>query len=284
MSTSQQYYTDTSKHGQYQFVNLSDIINNFMLMYVGDEKIINDIPRYQVIHHAKRAIQELNYNAFKETVQMEIELGSNLKIVMPEDFVQLVKVSFIDEFGRLYPMTENPHNAIPKAFLQDNNADFTFDSNGDLQQSTSLSETRMAKNPTKQKDIDSLEDEHSGGRYGMETSLANKNGRYLIDKKSGFIKFSSDLKDGDIIVLEYISDGLFGATDTTIKINKLAEDYLYAYLQATILESKFGVQEYIVRRTQKAASAKLKNAKIRLMNINIDNLVQRLKGKNKWIK
>ena len=53
MATSQQYYQDSTKHGQYQFVNLTDVINNFMLMYVGDEKIINDIPRYQVVHHAK---------------------------------------------------------------------------------------------------------------------------------------------------------------------------------------------------------------------------------------
>lgn len=284
MSTSQQYYSDATKHGQYQFVNMSDVINNFMLMYVGDEKIINDIPRYQVVHHAKRAIQELNYGALKEIVQVEIELGSTLKITMPEDFLQLAKVSFIDKFGRLYPLTQNQFNAVPKAYLQDSNSDFTFDSNGDLQEGTSLSETRMSLNPTRQKDLDSLEDEHSGGRFGMDPSSANKNGTYLIDKKLGFIKFSSDLEDGDIIVLEYISDGLFGGTDTTIKINKLAEDYVYAYLHASVLESKFGVQEYIVRRSQKTASAKLKNAKIRLMNINMNDLVQRLKGKNKWIK
>ena len=97
MSTSQQYYTDSTAR-TISVCKPTDIINNFMLMYVGDEKIINDIPRYQVVHHAKRAVQELNYNALKETVQIEIELGSDLKIITPEDFVQLVKVSFIDEF------------------------------------------------------------------------------------------------------------------------------------------------------------------------------------------
>ena len=86
----------------------------------------------------------------------------------------------------LYPMTENPHNALPKAFLQDNNADFTFDSDGALQQGTSLSETRMALNPFLKKililwktSIQVL------SIFLMETGLANKNGRYLIDKKSG---------------------------------------------------------------------------------------------------
>lgn len=284
MSTSQQYYEDSSRHGEYQFVKMTDIINNFMIMNVGDDKLINDIPRYQVIHHLKRAIQELNYSALKEVVQLEIELGSTLKITMPEDFVQVSKVSFIDKYGRLHPLTENTFYATPRAYLQDDDASFTFSDSGELQESSSISESRMGQRTTQQKDVDALEDEHTGGRFGMDTATANKNGTYLVDKKRGFIKFSSHLEDGDIIVLEYISDGLFSDGDSELKINKLAEDYLYAYLQATILENKFGVQEYIVRRTQKAASAKLRNAKIRLMNINMDDLVQRLKGKNKWIK
>lgn len=284
MSTSQQYYNTASRHGEYQYVSMKNIVNNFMLMNVGDDKLINDIPRYQVVHHIKRAIQELNYGALREVVKMEIELSSALKITMPEDFVQVTKISVVDKWGRLHPLIENRNNALPRAYLQDDNTNFTFDSNGALQEATSISETRMAEISTQQSDVDAMEDEHTGGRFGMDTGSANKNGNYLIDKKRGFIKFSSHLIDGDIIILEYISDGLFGSSDSEININKLAEDYLYAYLQAAILENKFGVQEYIVRRTQKAASAKLRNAKIKLMNINMDDLVQRLKGKNKWVK
>ena len=107
MSTSQQYYSTASRHGEYQYVSLKNIVNNFMLMNVGDDKIINDIPRYQVVHHAKRAIQELNYGALREVVKMEIELSSTLKITMPEDFVQMTKVSVIDKWGRLHPLIEN---------------------------------------------------------------------------------------------------------------------------------------------------------------------------------
>lgn len=284
MSTSKEYYDSFSRHGEYQYVTMKDIVNNFMMMNVGDDKIINDVPRYQVVHHAKRAIQELSYDALKETNKLEIELGSNLRITMPEDYVQLVRVSYIDDYGRLHPLTQNTHNSLPKAYLQDDSADFTFADDGSLQEASSVAENRMAKKSEKQSEIESLEDEHRGGRYGMDTATANKNGTFLVDKKRGHIKFSSHLSDGDIIVLEYISDGLFGSDDSEIKINKLAEEYVYAYLQANILETKFGVQEYIVRRTQKAASAKLRNAKIRLMNINMDDLVQRLKGKNKWIK
>ena len=37
LMTDQQYYSTTTNYGSYQYVPLDDIVNNFMLMYVGDE-------------------------------------------------------------------------------------------------------------------------------------------------------------------------------------------------------------------------------------------------------
>jgi len=203
---------------------------------------------------------------------------------LPEDFVSLVKVSWIDEYGRIHPMIQNKRNIIGTAYLQDQDANYTFDNDGNLQQADSIAEQRSYIATQKQIDYDSLEDEHTGGRFGMNTADANKNGTYILEKNQGFIRFSSHLQDGDIVVIKYNSDGLFSKDDTTIKVNKLAEDFMYSYIQSEILNGKFGVQEYIVRRAKKEASAKLRNAKIRLMNINIDDLIQNLRGKDKWIK
>jgi hypothetical protein len=69
----QQYYTNNgntpqdANWGSYQYISLEDIVNNFMLMYQGNNEIIGNITRYQVVFYAKRAIQELNYDALKET-------------------------------------------------------------------------------------------------------------------------------------------------------------------------------------------------------------------------
>ena len=52
--------------GSYQYVTLDEIVNNFMLMYQGNNELINNITRYKVLFHAKRGIQELNYDAMKE--------------------------------------------------------------------------------------------------------------------------------------------------------------------------------------------------------------------------
>ena len=70
--TGYQYYENSgnipedANWGSYQYVSLEDIVNNFMLIYNDNLQLINNVNRYQVLFFAKRAIQELNYDAFKE--------------------------------------------------------------------------------------------------------------------------------------------------------------------------------------------------------------------------
>ena len=85
-------------------------------------------------------------------------------------------------------------------------------------------------------------------------------------------------------VLQYISDGMENGNNEDIQVNKLFEEYVYAYVKYAILNSKFGVQEYIVNRAKKDKQALLRNAKIRLSNIHPSRLVMNMRGENKWIK
>ena len=43
------YYEEDNgeNFGSSQYIKLSEIVNNFMLMYVGNHEIINNIPRYK---------------------------------------------------------------------------------------------------------------------------------------------------------------------------------------------------------------------------------------------
>jgi hypothetical protein len=72
--------------------------------------------------------------------------------------------------------------------------------------------------------------------------------------------------------------------NSKISVNKLFENYIYAYIQYEILRSKLGVQEYIVARARKEKSALLRNAKIRMSNIHPGRLLMNLRGQAKWIK
>ena len=72
--------------------------------------------------------------------------------------------------------------------------------------------------------------------------------------------------------------------DTLISVNKLFEDYIYAYIEYNLLSSKLGAQEYIIARLRKKSMALLRNAKIRMSNIHPGRLLMNLRGKDKWIK
>ena len=89
---------------------------------------------------------------------------------------------------------------------------------------------------------------------------------------------------GNLCIVEYVSDGMENGDDSLVTVNKLFEEYVYAYIQYAILNSKFGVQEYVVNRARKRSSSLLRNAKIRISNIHPGRLLQNMRGMDKWIK
>jgi hypothetical protein len=89
---------------------------------------------------------------------------------------------------------------------------------------------------------------------------------------------------GESVILEYVSDGMENGDDSLVTVNKLFEKYVYAYIQYEILNSKLGVQEYVVMRARKEKSSLLRNAKIRLSNIHPGRLLMNLRGQHKWVK
>lgn len=268
--------------GTYQYLLLQDIINNFLLTYVGDDKLINKADRNEVVFHAKRGLQELHYDALREIRGFEAELPDNLKMHLPHDFVSAVKVAYVGNDGLAHPIVENFNTSTPISYLQDNTPqkNILFDDQDEAITGTPVIETNWSNQGGTVVDPDK---NLLGQRYGMDTASANSNGSYRLDKNQGLILFSSDLS-GKQIIIEYVSDGLYGLADSEIKIHKLAENFMYDYLVSSILKQKFGVQEYIVRRAQKQASASLRNTKIRLNSIKLGELTQILRGRDKWIK
>ena len=124
-----------------------------------------------------------------------------------------------------------------------------------------------------------------GQRYGLVPELANMNGTYVLDLTAGQVYFSSGFKANDLITLRYISDGLGANGDfSNVFVPKMAEDAMYAYILHAIISTRINQPEYIVQRLRRDKSSKLRNAKIRLSNIKLDEIVQVMRGKSKWIK
>lgn len=284
--------------GSYQYVSLEDIVNNFMLMYQGNHELINNINRYQVLFHAKRGIQELNYDAMKEIKILELKVCDQLRFVLPPDYVNWVRVNLMKN-GMLFPMTENVQTNWSGAYLQDNLCRILFDIDGNvLKPADSFFDIKRLDGTQKNQymglgkynghfgwNIDGnwYFDYQIGGAFGLNTETANINPTFSINKKGGVINFNSGMA-GEFVVLEYVSDGLEKGDDSAVSVNKLFEEFIYAYIKYSILNGRFGVQEYIVNRARKDKSSLLRNAKLRLSNIHPGRLLQNLRGQDKWLK
>lgn len=283
-----QYYENSgnipqdANWGNYQYVLLKDIVNAFYLMYVGDDKIINDCKRYEVLFHAKRGLQEINYDVAKEVKALELDLPTDLQLPLPKDYINYVRISWVDADGKLRPIIQNNQSAIATAYLQDNNYNILFDQNGDALEGTSVIQ-QNSSNPMSSNLNDAGVQYVYGSRFGLDGKTANQNGTFIINKNLGVIRFSSDLQ-GKTIVIEYISDGLSDLSEDEIKVNKLFEKFLYHYIKYEILTNKFGIQEYIVQRAKQEYKAARNNAKIRIMNVRYDEIIQSMRAGSNWIK
>jgi hypothetical protein len=287
--------TVENNYNSYSYISLNDIVNNFMVAYVGQDKLIPSVKRTDVIFHAKRSLQEFSYDTLKSIKSQELNIPPSLSIVIPQDYVNYVKLSWIDEAGVKHPMFptnnitispyENPIQDNKGVPMQDN-----FDANVE---GTSMTEERWKRNSIyyNSESIDVNLDGYNydqwgwygfyGRRYGIDPQYANMNGYFNINDREGKISFSSEMV-GRLIVLEYISDGL--AYDMDTRVPKLAEEAMYAHIIHAILALRINQPEYIIQRFKQEKSAKLRNAKIRLSNIKLDEIVQVLRGQSKWIK
>ena len=298
------YYTNDGVNptdenwGSYQYVGLEDIVKNFQLMYAGNHELINNENRFKILFHAKRGIQELNYDAFKEIKNLELQVYDDLRFVLPPDYVNWVKLYLLKD-NVLRELTENIQVQSAVSYIQSATASFTYDGDGNATVVDSTLDTERKNGSLKSIYLNDEIDENVnpnvynydsdiynyriGARYGLNTETANINPTFTIDKKSGVINFDSTMANQQC-VLQYISDGMENGDDSKISVNKLFEDYIYAYIQYAILNSKFGVQEYIINRAKKNKQALLRNAKIRLSNIHPSRLLMNLRGEDKWLK
>ena len=292
-----------SNYGGYQYTSLNDVINNFIVAYVGAGKLIPSAKRTDIIFHAKRGMQEFSYDTLKTIKSQELTISPSLTAVIPQDYVNYVRLSWIDALGVkriIYPNTnvtinpaEAPEQDSTGQIVQDN-----LEENVDTDPPQTVERWRAAddKRITGLFNADSVNAGYDidginmgniywggayGQRYGLDPVLTQSNGWFGIDEVRGVFTFSSNLKDR-LIVIEYISDGL--AYDLDTRVPKMIEDAMYAHISHAIISTRINQPEYIVQRLRRERSAKLRNAKIRLSNIKIGELTQLMRGKSKWIK
>ena len=235
--------------GDYQFTTMDNIISAFMITHVGESKILSKVDRTEVQFHAMRAIQELSYDVFRSMKSHEMEVPPTLKMPLPHDYVNYVKVVRPDKNGIeriLYP-TGKTSNPFP--ILQ-----FT---------------TGQVLNAAGNDMVGTYAE--GGDGYPSEQGLTTG---------SSGISIASDA--GQTITLKYISDGL--GTDAEMTVHKFCEEACYKWIACGLLSTRSNIPPYIMQRFKKEKFAETRKAKIRLSNIKIEEFTQVLKGLSKPIK
>ena len=118
--------------GNYQFVSLEDIINQFMVIYVGEEKIIPKVRKLDVAFHAQRALAELSFDTFKSVKAQEITLPGTLVMPLPQDYVNYTKISWIDGSGIKHLLHPARKTSNPTPIYQNDDGEYKLTAVGDL--------------------------------------------------------------------------------------------------------------------------------------------------------
>jgi len=126
-NTNKDYYQGND-FGNYQFTSLTDIVNQFMVAYVGENKIISKVKRADVAFHAQRALQELSFDTFKSIKSQQIDLPPTLVMPLPHDYVNYTKLSWTDSSGIKHPLYPTNSTSNPFQINQLDNGDYAFPS------------------------------------------------------------------------------------------------------------------------------------------------------------
>ena len=287
--------------GLYQYTNLDDVINNFIVAYIGKGKVISGAPRHEVAFWAQRAVQEFSYDMFPTDKNLEFELGPNRTIKLPADFVRMTKVAWIDALGAERTVTRNRISSVAQAVVQDNEYEQVLDNTGDKIIADTSEQQKRFQNPQTRNELLQIaqnyyynyitdynysyyNESYYGRQWGANPEEVNVNGSYMIDNSAGLIVFDYLFQEGQIITLRYISDGIGNNGDfTQVYVPKLAEDAVYAFILYNLSKLRPSAAG-VAGLYKKEAYAKMKTAKIRLMELNRDDLAQWFRAKSKWIK
>ena len=108
-------YARELEPGNYQFITLQTVMDQFMISYVGKDKVIPTVNKLDVQFHAMRGLQEFSYDILRSHKGFEFTLPPKLSVILPQDYIAYTQVSWSDSSGIKHPIyytndTSNPRN------------------------------------------------------------------------------------------------------------------------------------------------------------------------------
>lgn len=200
----------------YQFTTISDMVS-FFIATQGKDSHVTTEDRFRVLAWMRKGLQEFNFDILKRIKSIEIDMFPSGKIVLPPDFVGLVRLSYVDEEGLAHVMIEDSRNSIAKSYLQDHEYEILLDHDGESLEGT----------PPLSMDLDKIK-----VCAGCKPADLLEYGDFILDKEQGVIMFSR-IPKSETFLIEYFSDGL---EDDNERVHKMAEQALYDFTYWKLIE------------------------------------------------
>lgn len=281
--TDQEYYEDESKWGEYQYVSLPDLVNDYINSRSADAYDALE-PRHKVLYQARQAIAEFNKDLGREIKAVRLSLNALFYAVVPRDFVRPVRISWVTEDNQLVPIPSDSNMIKYQDYLQDHTAEILFDHEGNI-----------LEGEVKATNIDTPRRSNfddcgcTGGFFSQYVFRPNKDnsksypkGKYHFDQNKGIIQFSSDIAEKDIVI-EYISDGML-LDDSQIKVHKFGRKFVESYIYYKLIEKRRNVAGIEKVRARKEYFNDKRLAKASMASFTKEEFLQAAKGANRWIK
>lgn len=295
--TDEAYDGGSGERAYYQHMVLEDLINDFMMAEVGEGMLIPKVKQSLVEYHAQRAVQELSYDTLRTVKSFEWDLDGSLSLPLPQDFVGLVGVFWVDDSGYKHFMNDRgQYSGAPTAYLQDDQGNPLYDMQGE--RLTGTSDTVERYNMRTQSvaadafynyyagsfENDELYDRYYsyyGRRFGSDPTQTNINGTYVHDVDQNLIHIDAAYSN-QLITVDYVSDGL-GTDVAQIRVHKYAEEAIYAYIRFKLIYSMRDMPLNEKQLVKKEYAIAKRRAKHRLSDLG-QKLRLAFQGKTKWIK
>jgi len=262
------------------FVSLRQLIDDFIVTMDSDDYISN-VSDTAIRNIALRGIREFGFDISSRVRSIKRTIQSNNTVLLPEDYVDLVKIGVVDSDGILRVLGQNKNLNYSRKLTTEGG---TSDSEaGPLNLSSNLIKDREDdKNATAGSNSGNGDLDHFifenylfqggiGRLYGL--GGGHLAGEYRINLDQNRIEIDTDSGSSEI-VLEYIADE---ARSTNPVIHVYAEEALRSYMYYKLCERKSTVPANEKARARREYYNDRRLAKARLSNFSKDEALKTIR-------
>ena len=253
IQTPLEYYEDENSWGKYQYITLEEMVNDMLADSLDPDSYLSNTRRSQMVRQLKRGVRKVNNDTQKMFYVAQLTLGPDLYFALPQDYVDWVRVSVIDDQDKMQPLDINNKINTASGYLQNYQYELLFNNDGELLTTDMANAYQVPYIRHKVKDID-------------DAKMLSKYGEFKVNDERGTIHFSSNLEDKDIVI-EYLSDGqdLEKLKEKEIKVHKDLQDAIKWFAISEILSSRRSTNQYDKTTTRNRYLAEKHKAMIKAL-------------------